>query len=138
MSHFNDDGRFTVKVMKKSYSFLHDVTDPISKEEWENSSKNNDVITAREEQFSYDFRVCDLKERYSSSKYKRMSFYVAEGFGKPFHKLHPEYTGNFLCEVHSGGILLIVVNNYERKWDDDDDCDEPYPGWQSLIDTTNI
>lgn len=137
MSHFNDDGFFTAKVIKKNHSFCHDVTCPITVEDWKNSSSNYDVISAKEERFSYDFRICDLKNRYSASKHKDMRFYISEGFGKPFYKINPESTGNFLCEIHTSGILLVVINDYERKWEDEAD-EEPYPGWQSLIDTTNI
>lgn len=132
MSHFNDDGQFSVRVVEKERSFLHDVTEPITEKELENPGKFTDILNVFVDRFSYDFKVSELKKRYSSKDYSSISFYASEGMGKKFKYLHPDYTGKLLSELSGNGILLIVVSKYQRKWDDEAD-EEPYPGWQSLL-----
>lgn len=150
-----DDAKYTLKVVVKKFSFLEDVVKPITEDDWE-KYQNDSKTEAFIERYPIDMRVHQLKKSlceggYIPNKrniYNQTKLYMSEGFGKPFEEI-PEGHGNSkfnnsYCELFAivpspiNTILLVVVNDYERKWDDDDDCDESYPGWQALIDTTNI
>jgi len=150
-----DDAKYTLKIVVKKFSFLGENDTPITEENWNKyqDDPNVETFTAN---YPMEMRVHELKESlckggYIPSKeniYKQTRLYMSAGFGEKFEVI-PEGNGyskynNSYCplfeivpSVHNT-ILLVVVNDYERKWDDEDDCDEAYPGWQSLLNTTNI
>ena len=150
-----DDAKYTLRVVVKKFSFMEDYSKPITEEDW-NKYQNDSKIKTFTADYPMDQRVYQLKESlckggYIPSKekiYNQTRLYMSGGFGETFKEI-PEGNSNSkfnnsYCQLFEivpsvlNTILLVVVNDYERKWEDEDESDEPYPGWQSLIDTTNI
>lgn len=139
-----DNAAYTIKVVVKTGSIF--TATPVTEIEW-NEYHANPQIETFTGRFSMELRVYELRERlrkggFIPSEKNKTTLYIASGFGEPFKEI-PEGGGkskfnNSNCElwevIHSAcnPILLALVNDYERKWDDDD-CDEPYPGWQSFL-----
>lgn len=150
-----DDAKYTFKVVVKKFSFLEDVAaKAITEDDWNNYQGNSEIeaftVRCPMDMRVYELKKCLCENGYIPNRrnvYNQTKLYMSEGFDKQFKEIQEgngtKYNNSY-CELYTivpsptDTILLVVVNDYERKWDDDDDCDEPYPGWQSLINTTDI